>query len=166
MKSIRMSKLRKALALTASDWLLIAQAWTWLGAVEAGLSCLPLQKLLRIIQRPRNAPTVSRELGELQLVIPERVAYCVGLATRLHWSDSTCLKRSLVLYALLARRGFDAQLLIGAARATKGQLDAHAWLECQGKVLLGETSPGRYTTLYAIAGSRPRVAQPDARATS
>jgi hypothetical protein len=79
-----MSKVRKALALPASDWLLIAQAWMWLGAVEAGLSCLRLQRLLRIIQRPRDAPTGSREQGELQPEVPERVAYCVGLATRLH----------------------------------------------------------------------------------
>jgi hypothetical protein len=146
-----MSKLRKALALSASDWLLIAQALMWFVAVEVGLRCLVLQKLLQIIQRPGNATTGSTEQGEPR-VVPERVAYCVGLAARVHWS-ATCLKKSLVLYALLMRWGFEARLLIGAARGTRGQLDAHAWLECQGKVLLGETALGQYTPLYAVAGS-------------
>jgi hypothetical protein len=161
-----MSKLRKALALPASDWCLIAQAWIWLVAVEVGLSCLPLQKLLRIIQRPGNDSTGTNEQAAPQRVVPERVAYCVGLAARLHMFDSTCLKKSLVLNALLTRRGFDAQLLIGAARGTKGQLDAHAWLECQGKALPSEPAPGHYATLCTLAGSMPRAAQPDAQAAS
>ena len=163
---MRMSKLRKAFALSASDWVLIAQAWTWFGALEVGLSCLSFQRLLRIVQRPGNLRTGTKQEGEPHRAIPERVAYCVGLAARLHAFDSTCLKKALVLYALLTRRGFDAQLLIGAARATKGQLDAHAWLECQGRVLLGEPAPGRYSTLCALAGSTLRAAQPKAQATS
>jgi len=55
------------------------------------------------------------------------------------------LRKALVLYALLVRRGIDAQLLIGVAKATNGQLDAHAWLECRGKILLGEPATGRYS---------------------
>ena len=157
-----MAKLRKALALSASDWLLIAQAWLWFGAVEVGLSFLPLRKLLRIIQRPGRPRRSARGEGELHRAIPERAARCVEVAARLPVPNSTCLRKALVLYALLTRRGFDAQLLIGAAKATNGQLDAHAWLECQGKVLLGEPAPGRYSTLCALAGSTLRGAQPQA----
>jgi hypothetical protein len=148
-----MTKLRKALALSASDWLLIAQAWMWFGAVEVGLSFLPLQKLLRVIQRPGRSRKGARGEGELHRTIPERAARCVELAARLHVFDCTCLRRALVLYALLTRRGFDAQLLIGAARATNRRLEAHAWLECRGRVVLGEPAPGRYSTLCALSGS-------------
>ena len=163
-----MSKLRKAFALSASDWVLVTKAWIWFGVVEVGLSCLPIQSLLRIIQRQTKLRTSTKkkeEEKEPQRPSPERVAYCVGLAARMHVLDSTCLKKALVLYALLTRQGLDAQLLIGAARATKGQLDAHAWLECQGKVLMGEPSPGRYATLCSL-GSIPRATEPHAQATS
>jgi Transglutaminase-like superfamily len=150
-----MSKLRKTLALSASDWLLIVRAWMWFGAVEVGLRFLPLQKLLRVIQR--SARPFAKGEGAPHRANPERVARCVELAARLHVPNSTCLRKALVLYALLTRRGFDAQLLIGAAKATNGQLDAHAWLECQGKVLLGEPAPGRYSTLCALSGSTPHA---------
>lgn len=163
-----MSKLRKAFALSASDWLLVTKAWMWFGAIEVGLSCMPIQNLLRIIQRQTKLRTSTRkkeEEKEPQRPSPERVAYCVGLAARTNVFDSTCLKKALVLYALLTRQGFDAQLLIGAAKATKGQLDAHAWLECQGKVLMGDPSHGHYATLCSL-GSTPRGPQPHARATS
>jgi hypothetical protein len=72
--------------------------------------------------------------------------------------NATCLKQALALCAVLARRGIQTQVFIGAARATEGQLDAHAWLECQGKVLLGEPAPGRYSTLCALSDSLRRAA--------
>ena len=158
-----MSKLRRVFALSASDWVLLAQAWMWFVVVEVGLTCLPFQKALRVIQRTGIQRTFTAKEGiQVHSTIPERAAYCVGLAARAHVLNSTCLKKALVLYALLARRGFDAQLFIGAAKAIEGQLDAHAWLECQGKTLLGEPAPGRYSTLCALAGSTLRPVQPEA----
>ena len=147
-----MNKVRKALALPASDWLLIAQAWLWFAAVEIGLCCLSLRTLLRIIQWRGRAGTATMEEWQPHQAIPQRAADCVELASRLHVLNSTCLRKAVVLYALLTHRGFDAELLIGAAKATNGQLDAHAWLECQGKVLLGEPAPGRYQpfVLYPV----------------
>jgi hypothetical protein len=161
-----MSRLRKAFALSASDWLLIAQTWLWFVAVEVGLGCLPLQKLLRIIQRPGKAQRGTKREEEPRHATPERLAYCVGLTTRLHLHDPTCLKKALVLYTLLTRRDFNAQLFIGAARATNGKLDAHAWLECQGKVLLGAPVPGRYSILCTLADATLHAAQAEAKATS
>ena len=161
-----MSRLRKALALSASDWLLIAQAWMWFRAVEVGLRCLSLQKMLRIIQRsrkPQPGPTRERELCR---ALPERMSYCVGMAARLHLHDPKCLNKALVLYTLLTRRDFEAQLLIGAAKATSGQLEAHAWLQCQGQILLGQPAPGHYSTLCALPGSALRAPQPQTIVTS
>lgn len=152
-----MSNLRKAFVLSVSDWILIAQAWIWFGLVEVGLNCLSLKKLLRIVQREKDGQAVDeKQEKELHRPTPERVAYCAGLAARLHALDATCLKKALVLQAVLARRGFKSQLLIGAAKAENGQLDAHAWLECQGKILLGEAAPGRYLTIGALADSTLR----------
>jgi hypothetical protein len=162
-----MYKLRKALALSALEWLLIAQAWMWFAAVEVGLRCMSLRTLLRIIQPLGNPRTATKEERETHRAVPQRAAKCVELASRLHVPNSTCLRKALVLYALLARRGFDAQLLIGVAKATNGQLDAHAWLECQGKILLGEPATGRYSTLCALGGSTLRAAPlPQAQADS
>ena len=159
-----MSRLRKAFALSASDCLFIAQAWKWLGLVEIGLTCLPLGKLVRIIhpQRPENLHRDGKR--ELPHAVAERMAFCVELAARMYLLDATCLKKAMALCALLTRRGFDAQVMIGAARATEGRLDAHAWVECQGKVLLGEAQAGRYTVLCGLPGSRLEAAPPEPQA--
>ena len=54
---------------------------------------------------------------------------------------------------LLARRGFPASLHIGVAKqGQEKQLEAHAWVESEGKVLIGGSEPGRYTSLLALEG--------------
>ncbi|MBE0625932.1 MAG: lasso peptide biosynthesis B2 protein [Burkholderiales bacterium] len=45
---------------------------------------------------------------------------------------STCLTRSLLLGWLLHRRGVPSELRIGV-RLDEGRLEAHAWVECDGK---------------------------------
>lgn len=44
---------------------------------------------------------------------------------------TSCLHRSLVLWWLLERRGFEAALRFGA-RKHEGRLEAHAWVEHAG----------------------------------
>jgi hypothetical protein len=43
----------------------------------------------------------------------------------------TCLARSLALWALLRRRGVDAELKVGYRRKD-GKIEGHAWLERSG----------------------------------
>jgi transglutaminase superfamily protein len=61
--------------------------------------------------------------------------------------DTRCLIRSLVLTRLLARRGIEAKLVIGA-RATP-EFSAHAWVEHDGVPVLdpGDESFGRLVEL-------------------
>ena len=61
--------------------------------------------------------------------------------------DSRCLVRSLVLTAMLARRGIDGRLVIGVDAGT--EFAAHAWVEAGGLALLPVESEryGRLTEL-------------------
>jgi Transglutaminase-like superfamily len=150
-------RLRKALALSASDCLLIIQATLWFAVVELGLRLLQLRTVFAILHEEKRSArkSLSQPVG-VAADIPEHVGYCVELASRLHPLHPTCLKKALVFYALLTRRGFDVQLLIGAAKAitnTEGKLDAHAWLEYQGRVILGGPGRERYSILCALKGS-------------
>jgi hypothetical protein len=76
-----------------------------------------------------------------------RLARAVSLTLRLAPGDTRCLTRSLVLTQLLARRGIQAKLVIGA-RATPTFL-AHAWVEHAGQAVLpvGDGSFGRLVEL-------------------
>ena len=148
-----MPKLRKAFALSASDWLLIAQASFWFAVVEVGLCAVQLRTLLAILQgeEPSNRESYGQSSADL-----ERAGYCIELVSRLHPLDPTCLKRALVLYALLTRRGFDVQLLIGATKI-EGRLEGHAWLEHQGRVIQGGQGRERYSILCCLDRSLVRA---------
>ncbi len=151
-----MSKLRKALALSASDWLTVAQAAGWFAVVELGLGCLPVRTIMWISRRRAASHWRHDEDGQAA----QRVAYCVEVAARLDPLRPTCLKKALVLYLILSGKDFEAQIMIGAAR-DGDRLDAHAWVEHKGQAILGKPASGRYFTLCALeamaAGARQQA---------
>ena len=63
--------------------------------------------------------------------------------TRLPWPwRSTCLKSSVILYALLRPAGVDIELRIGVKRQADRSFEAHAWLMHEGAPYLERpTSP-------------------------
>jgi Transglutaminase-like superfamily len=58
----------------------------------------------------------------------------VRIAERYHRWWSNCLKKSLVLWALLRVQGLESDLRIGVQREA-GEFKAHAWVEYEGEVL-------------------------------
>lgn len=60
---------------------------------------------------------------------------------------ATCLSRALALRTMLGRRGRDAEVRIGVAKATDGELDAHAWVELDGRRLLEGPEDHKYAVL-------------------
>ena len=59
--------------------------------------------------------------------------------------DSRCLMQSLVLTAMLARRGIESTVVIGVRPAP--EFAAHAWVESDGVALL---PPGEYGRVVAV----------------
>ena len=45
---------------------------------------------------------------------------------------ANCLKRSLVLWWLLARRGIKSEIVFGIPKEALKEFNAHAWVECNG----------------------------------
>lgn len=58
----------------------------------------------------------------------------VQLAARYYQPWANCLKKSLVLWALLRHQGISSELRIGIKRDTDN-FEAHAWVECDGVAL-------------------------------
>ena len=103
--------------------LLVAEALTLALAVEVALRAMPFARLLRWIQRlDRLGAAGTDRVDETRL---RRVAAAVY---RLLPLRVTCLRESLVLLALLRRRGQPARLQIGVNKSG-GDLLAHAWVE-------------------------------------
>jgi len=95
------------------------------------------------------APANAAARGEL-------TARMVRAAAREGLGSPNCLSRSLVLWWLLARQGFPAELRIGA-RKKDAALEAHAWVELAGRVLGEDDDPhSRYAAFHQPVAAAPR----------
>jgi hypothetical protein len=68
---------------------------------------------------------------------PQELAWAVNTISRYLARDLTCLPQALVVHQMLSQRGYSAKLLIGVAKGEHDNLVAHAWVETEGKVVIG-----------------------------
>lgn len=77
----------------------------------------------------------------------ERVAWAVSVVSaRIPYADN-CLARAVATLSILRRRGMPGELRIGVAREEGREFEAHAWVEYEGKSLIGGDEAGRFTRL-------------------
>lgn len=111
-----------------------AEAHALAAAIRVALRLLPLPRLVVCLAR---LPRVRRAAA------PAACASAAAEAAR-RAAHSTCLFTALIAFALLARRGYAPQLVIGAAR--DGGFDAHAWVTVAGTAVTA--CPRDYVPLW------------------
>jgi hypothetical protein len=80
----------------------------------------------------------------------ERVVWAVNVVSRYMPGGVKCLARALATQRLLAQQGYFTQLRIGV-KNLKGKLEAHAWVENNGEVVIGEVpNLSEFTALPAL----------------
>jgi hypothetical protein len=131
--------------LDAADRRALIAAALLLVAFRLAVSLFSFQTVLR---RTAGAGGVSegRNVADPRKV--DRVVWAVGAAGR-RVPGATCLVQSLALLLLLGRLGQPASLQIGVSLDESSRLSAHAWVESQGRVLIGGTGRERFTPLRA-----------------
>ena len=139
-----MERLRKFLRLPAADRRLLVKALLIVGAARLGLWVLPfpvLRRLMARLSRCTAAPSRAEpaELGQ--------ISWAVTAVSR-YVPEATCLTQALATKLLLCWRGQQASLRIGVARSEAGQFIAHAWVECNGRVVIG--GPASHLRQYAL----------------
>jgi Transglutaminase-like superfamily len=116
---------------------------------RVALSTLPFRWVRSIGERtarPRRGPRGRRGRDDL--------SWAVAAASR-RVPRATCLTQALALQTLLAREGYESDLHIGVARSGDGGLEAHAWLESDGRIVIGGGGVERFTPLASL-GLSPR----------
>lgn len=78
----------------------------------------------------------------------ERVVWAVRAASA-RIPRATCLTQALAVRLMLQRRGLPALLRIGVARSAEKGVEGHAWIECQGRIIIGQSEPEHYKVLEA-----------------
>ena len=91
----------------------------------------------------------SRE-GQCPTVPLDELVWCIEAAAR-YVPAATCLARSMAAQVFLRRHGYDTTLRIGVARDRRGTLEAHAWVESDGRVVVGKVEDfQRYAPLPPV----------------
>lgn len=113
------------------QWLVV-EAFFTLWTAKVMLLGLPFERFRRLLQRPvrhpDNAPV--ERLGEVVWAVT-RVSRC--------WSGKlTCLPQAIAVHSILARRHWDSRLEIGVGKNAAGEFEAHAWVEQDGHVIIGQ----------------------------
>ncbi len=140
----------KLFRLPRSERRLLVTAALLLTAIKLGLTLLPYRRLRRLVDRlARSTPRRRLEPS----ASPERIARAVTRASR-SVPGATCLTQALAAKVLLDHRGHSTRVRVGIARAEGALPVAHAWVESDGRVVLGGSDLTRYTPL-SLEKERP-----------
>lgn len=105
--------------------------------VHAGLAIFGYKRMRSAVERwsqhPAPRPANAEEVADAQAL-----ARLAAIAGRRGMVEATCLRRSLLLYGWLRRRGLRPQLQLGVPESTvpRDKFEAHAWVELEGIRLL------------------------------
>jgi hypothetical protein len=134
-------RLARFVALSAPDRRLVLRAAAWLALVRLALWMRPfarVQELVTLIGGQRSrAPAVA----------PGRLAWAVEAAAHVV-PKASCLTQALAAEIMLERDGAHPDLKIGVA-TDRAVFEAHAWLELDGRPLVGAGELERYAELGA-----------------
>lgn len=127
-------RILNAIGRSTRDWRLFAAAFPLVLAVRISLWLLPFQSIHKFLLARSKGGT-----SDVQLSHPEIYKVCWGVSSAARRvPKASCLTQALVAQYLLLSKGVDAFLRLGVSRNSKGKFDAHAWVEVDGKIVIGE----------------------------
>jgi Transglutaminase-like superfamily len=145
-----MRRLRRFLLLSRRQKLLLFEAAVLLATTRAALAVLPFQSVRRYLSH------LAKPKHNVQCQ-PSDITYIVwateAVARRLP-GIGTCLTQALTAYVLLRQIGCETTFRIGVTRDRAGEFLAHAWLEKDDRIVIGELGEDldRYTSFPAFKG--------------
>jgi transglutaminase superfamily protein len=144
-----MRKLHRFLRLRLSDQCLLVEAALLLGLVRLGLRVLSFRTLWRLVTRFSGRVPWAPGTASFQA---DRITWAVSITSPYVLGVRPCLAQALAAQLLLVRRGLPALLRVGVTRVGQGPVQAHAWMETDGRVVVGgpRSELERYTPLLAL----------------
>lgn len=144
-----MSRLQRFAKLPRAEKTLFIKAFFFVGATRAILWLVPftiLQKGLRGFLSPK-AKTPETDWTQISKIV--RSVRFAGKVV----PAATCLTQALAALLLIHSSGQNSELKIGVAKDEKNHFKAHAWLETEGRIIIGKL-PGHND--YIVLSKRTR----------
>ena len=109
-------------------------------SVRLALWIVPFARLPRVVKflaRPR--------LARQSYYSSDQLSWAVRAISR-YVPRATCLVQAMVLHIMLRQEGLPSRIRIGVSQGA-GHFEAHAWVECQDRVVIGDSGLQRYTPM-------------------
>lgn len=137
-----MQTVRKFLGASKADRTLAVQCLRALVASGALVKLRPYRDLRKRLQSTPIVAAAQKERPSLAHI----TKILAAVALRMPWA--TCLIQAIAAQNVLADHGYASALKIGVSADASGEFAAHAWLEQDGRVLIGgANSPSSYAVL-------------------
>jgi hypothetical protein len=135
-----MRRVRKFLSLPLREKFLLMKAALLVLTIRVGLTLLPFSTLQKIL------PKVTKKCIDLErkrTFSIDQVAWSVAASSHC-LPKATCLVQALAIQVLLLHEGYPANLQFGVTKGDRKELQAHAWVESEGRVIDNGSENGRY----------------------
>ncbi len=135
-------RLRQLEALTVTEWRVLLLSILLLPMIALVLQFKGFKwtQTLLLKHLPKKHGILIPE--DEQLKVAQSVARIVSIAANHGFYSANCLKKSLLTWWLLRRRGITVELKIGVNKDA-GDFNAHAWVEFRGNVLIDTADVGQ-----------------------
>jgi hypothetical protein len=131
------SALHRFLDLPAGDRALLMRSFILIAAARLALWVLPFNVVRRmLVRRARQSSSSS--------ATTEKIGWAISAAKRFV-PKGNCLPQALAAESLLTRWGHPVELRIGVVKTANGGLEAHAWVESAGRLVVGDLTQGLST---------------------
>ena len=141
-----MRRLRKFVALSGAERMLIVRALATVLVVRAGVSLLPFRRVRAAVDRHTLTQRPAVRGGD-----PGRIGWAVRAVSGVV-PGASCLTQALAAQLLLAQAGQPSELHLGVKRSEQG-LVAHAWVTSGEVVVVGGEERGAFTPLVRAGRS-------------
>ncbi len=128
-----MAKILKFIRLSYPERVVFFKAACLIVLVRLGFLMFSFKSVLNLIERIKFE---GSGVTDTKRIDADRIAWSV-VATSRYIPFTKCLAQALVTQILFARYGYTSQLRIGVAKDGRERLKAHAWVESQGKIVIG-----------------------------
>ncbi len=144
-----MEQLRNFLKLRTRARVLLLVTFILLVSVKCGLRLVPFHRLFKFLK------SISESFKVVHRANIGEIVWATNVVTRYMPGGAKCLARALTTQVLMNWHGYKPEFRIGVAKASAGNLEAHAWIEYQGFVIIGNLDDlGRFIPLPSLEGVR------------
>jgi hypothetical protein len=110
---------------------LLLYTFVLLTMVRLGLRFLSFEQLQRV------ANGLQRRSLTQPFYSLEGLVWAINICTKYMPGGAKCLARALTVQHLLRWQGYPFELVIGVAKGDRNQLEAHAWVTSEGRIVVG-----------------------------